>query len=80
MSALQWVVYQRVLLARRLLETTDLPVSRIAGRAGFGSGLSLRLHFQKLLAVSPLSYRRAFRTDGEGESPHSKRHPLAYHE
>ncbi|HET8648763.1 MAG TPA: helix-turn-helix domain-containing protein [Gemmatimonadales bacterium] len=65
MSALQWVVYQRVLLARRLLETTDLPVSRIAARAGFGSALSLRLHFRKLLAVSPLSYRRAFRAGGE---------------
>ncbi|HEX6534389.1 MAG TPA: DJ-1/PfpI family protein, partial [Gemmatimonadaceae bacterium] len=45
-SPLRWLVHQRVLVARHLLETTDEPVERIAARTGFGSALSLRLHFR----------------------------------
>ncbi len=52
---------RRVLLARRLLETTDLSVAQIAARAGFGSPLSLRQHFAREALVSPAAYRRTFR-------------------
>ena len=69
-SPLQWLLHQRVLLARRLLETTDQPVARVAERAGFGSALSLRLHFRRAVATSPLAYRRAFRTT------RASRHPI----
>ena len=37
----QWLLAQRILLARRLLETTDLPVERVADEAGFGSPAAL---------------------------------------
>ena len=57
----QWLVSQRVLLAQRLLETTDEPVERIAVQAGFGSAAGLRQHFQKEVATSPLAYRSCFR-------------------
>ena len=57
----QWLLSQRVLLAQRLLETTDEPVERIAARCGFSSAAGLRVHFQRGVSASPLAYRRAFR-------------------
>ncbi len=57
----KWLVRQRVLLAQRLLESTDLPVDRVAERCGFGSAAGLREHFSRQVRTSPLSYRRAFR-------------------
>ena len=60
-TPLQWLVQQRVLLARRLLETTELSVAQVAARAGFGSALSLRQHFQRETLVAPRAYRRTFR-------------------
>jgi len=56
----QWLLAQRLLLARRLLETTDVPVEQVAERAGFGSPAALRLHFQRSLHTSPQAYRRVF--------------------
>jgi transcriptional regulator GlxA family with amidase domain len=60
----QWLVRQRVLLAQRLLETTDDPVELISLRCGFGTAAGLRLHFRRVLATSPLVYRRTFRRIG----------------
>src|SRR5690606_7693219 len=44
-APLRWLLHERVRLAQRLLEQTDLPVQRIAARGGFGSAISLRRHF-----------------------------------
>jgi transcriptional regulator GlxA family with amidase domain len=60
-TPLHWLVHQRVLHARRLLEATDLPVEDVARRAGFGTATSLRSHFRRATATTPLAYRRAFR-------------------
>ncbi len=59
-SPAQWLIQQRVELARQLLEDTDLPVDSIAVRAGFGTGASLRQHLHSALGVSPHTYRRTF--------------------
>jgi transcriptional regulator GlxA family with amidase domain len=56
-----WLLHQRVLLAQRLLETTDHSVERIAQECGFGSPATLRFHFERAVRVPPLLYRRAFR-------------------
>ena len=56
-----WLAAQRVALARRLLETTDLPVERIAVDAGFGTAASLRAHLRAAIGVSPGAYRRMYR-------------------
>jgi transcriptional regulator GlxA family with amidase domain len=56
-----WLAAQRVALARRLLETSDLPVERIAADAGFGTAASLRQHLSSAIGVSPHAYRRTFR-------------------
>jgi transcriptional regulator GlxA family with amidase domain len=56
----KWVVQQRVLRARELLEQTDLPVDAVAARSGFGSAALLRSHFQTVVGTSPQRYRREF--------------------
>ncbi|WP_219415027.1 GlxA family transcriptional regulator [Pseudonocardia nigra] len=56
----RWLATQRVALARRLLESTDLPVERIAADAGFGITASLRQHLHAAIGVAPLAYRRTY--------------------
>src|SRR4051794_2949676 len=56
----RWLLTQRLLLARRLLETTDRPVERIAEHSGFGTAAALRIHFRRSVTTSPLAYRRLF--------------------
>lgn len=56
----KWLLHQRVLQARRLLERSDTPVEEIATRCGFGSAASLRTHFKSQTGTSPIAYRRAF--------------------
>jgi transcriptional regulator GlxA family with amidase domain len=60
-TPLQWLLAQRVLLARRLLETTDLTVDEIAREVGFGAAVTLRLHLKRLVGTTPTAYRRTFR-------------------
>ena len=59
-----WLTAQRVLLARRMLEDSDLGVDTIAVRAGFGSAATLRHHFGHRLGTTPQAYRSMFRTRG----------------
>ncbi|WP_211247760.1 GlxA family transcriptional regulator [Cryptosporangium arvum] len=56
-----WLSALRVDRARQLLEETDLPIDRIAHRAGFGTTASLRQHFAGSVGTSPHAYRRTFR-------------------
>jgi transcriptional regulator GlxA family with amidase domain len=57
----RWITLQRVLLAQRLLEDTELGVDDVAQRCGFGTAALLRHHFRKAVGVSPVDYRRTFR-------------------
>jgi transcriptional regulator GlxA family with amidase domain len=59
-SPAQWLLRQRVEEARRLLETTDLPIDRVAELAGFGTATSMRQHLHTAVGVSPTAYRRTF--------------------
>jgi transcriptional regulator GlxA family with amidase domain len=56
----QWLTRQRVDYARRLLESTDLPVDQVAHAAGLGTAASLRGHLRMTIGVSPSTYRRTF--------------------
>ena len=58
----QWLLSQRILLAQRLLETTDEPIETVAQRCGFGSAGALRQHFTRAVSASPQAYRRTFRS------------------
>jgi transcriptional regulator GlxA family with amidase domain len=57
-----WITTQRVLLARRLLEETDLSIDAVATRSGFGDAATLRHHFSRRLGATPNAYRTTFRT------------------
>lgn len=59
----EWLQGERLALAQRLLESTGNSVETIAGLAGFGSSVSLRLHFRSAFGLSPNAWRRAFRGD-----------------
>jgi AraC family transcriptional activator FtrA len=56
----QWLIGQRVHLAQRLLETSDLSVETVAERSGFCTAGNLRKHFGRVVHTSPQAYRRAF--------------------
>ncbi|MEZ3178151.1 AraC family transcriptional regulator [Streptomyces pimonensis] len=58
-SPLQWLLQCRLNQARRLLESTDPTVTRVATASGFGDAVALRKHFSSHLGLSPPAYRRA---------------------
>ncbi|MFJ4367381.1 GlxA family transcriptional regulator [Streptomyces chartreusis] len=60
----RWLIQQRVGRARHLLESSDLPVDRIAIEVGFATGASLRQHLHAAIGVSPQAYRRTFQAAG----------------
>lgn len=60
MSPVDWLVRERVELARQLLETSARPLSQVSTLAGFGSDESFRRHFRLATGVSPQAYRRQF--------------------
>lgn len=60
----EWLIGERLALARELLETTRLPAPEIAARAGLGSAESLRHHFRQRLGTTPAAYRRRFARRG----------------
>jgi transcriptional regulator GlxA family with amidase domain len=59
-TPLQWLLHQRVMLARDRLETTPASIDQIAAECGFGTAANLRLHFRRVLATTPTAYRRTF--------------------
>ncbi len=61
LSPTRWLLQQRVSLARRLLESTDSPIERVAAESGFGTAASLRQHLHAAIGVPPLTYRRTYR-------------------
>jgi len=56
----QWLVRQRVQLAQRLLEMSDLPIDSVAEKSGFSTAANLRKHFNRAVHTSPHAYRRTF--------------------
>ncbi|MFE9728659.1 GlxA family transcriptional regulator [Streptomyces sp. NPDC005794] len=74
-SPLRWLVQSRLAQARRLLESSDLTVARIATACGFGDPVALRKHFHTHLGLSPLAYRRAHCAPepGRAKSPQMRR-------
>lgn len=60
MSPVDWLVRERVEVARQMLETSARPLSQVSALAGFGSDESFRRHFRLATGVSPQAYRRQF--------------------
>lgn len=55
-----WLRSRRLDEARRMLESTDLPVDQVAATCGFGSAVTLRQSFAAAFGTSPSEYRRRF--------------------
>lgn len=68
----QWLTQQRVERARHLLESSDLPIDRVAEQAGFGTSASLRQHLLAAAGVSPQAYRRTFHTRWPLDGPRDR--------
>jgi AraC family transcriptional activator FtrA len=60
-SPYRWILHQRLQLAQRLLETTDLSVDAIAEASGFATAANLRARFLNAVHTTPSAYRRTFR-------------------
>ena len=56
----QWLLRQRIQLAERLLETSDLPIDSVAQKGGFSTAANLRKHFNRAVNTTPQAYRRTF--------------------
>jgi AraC family transcriptional regulator, transcriptional activator FtrA len=59
-SPLDWLVRERVAVAKEILESTRKPSARVAELAGFGSEESFRRHFRLVAGVTPTAYRKQF--------------------
>jgi transcriptional regulator GlxA family with amidase domain len=63
-SPARWLMRQRIDRVRTLLESTSLPIERVADEAGFGTSASMRQHLRAELGISPTSYRQTFQAAG----------------
>jgi transcriptional regulator GlxA family with amidase domain len=61
MSPGDYVSQVRLLVSRRLLSETDLPVGEIALECGFYDQSHFNKIFKKALAMNPTEYRRVFK-------------------
>lgn len=60
-SVAEWLIRERLHLSQTLLESSPLPIERIATEAGFQSAVTWRQHFKSHFGVSPAEWRKTFR-------------------
>jgi AraC family transcriptional activator FtrA len=60
LGPINWLIRERVAIARDLLELPHTPLAQVAELAGFGSEESLRRHFRRIVSTSPAAYRQRF--------------------
>lgn len=63
----QWLIHQRVKVAKQLMSVRDLPLSEIAISAGFGNQSHFTRVFSALVGVSPGAWRRETLGAPDGE-------------
>lgn len=63
MTVMNFVNDARIDASRRHLESTDLGLTDIARRCGFGNAATFRRIFSKRLGISPFDYRQRFHLD-----------------
>lgn len=68
MPPARWLTLQRVLVARRLLETSDWSIERIAAASGMGTATNFRTGFRRETGALPSEYRRLHRTSAGAAS------------
>jgi AraC family transcriptional activator FtrA len=68
MAPYEWVLKERVVYAKDLLEVSTTPLARVAEAAGFGSDEAFRKHFRRVVGTSPGAYRRRFALSARSRS------------
>ena len=63
LTALGWITERRLSAARQLLIESDLPISAIAERVGYGEQEALIRAFRRTHGATPAAWRRAHRRD-----------------
>ena len=53
----QFRIYQQVLLAKKLLQSSTMNIEQVAQGAGFGSARQLQYHFKKIVSLTPTQTR-----------------------
>lgn len=56
-----WLLTERLAMAQRLLESSDVSIDAVSQAVGFGSVAALRLHFREAFGVSPTHWRVSFK-------------------
>jgi AraC family transcriptional activator FtrA len=79
LSPRQWVIRERVALAKEMLESSRAPLWQVAESVGFGAEESFRRHFRLVTGISPARYREQFRAVQvrPPRRPHPAAGPLA---
>ncbi|MGB6454487.1 MAG: helix-turn-helix domain-containing protein [Streptosporangiaceae bacterium] len=65
----RWLLRERIQLAQRLLEMSELTIDSIAQKSGFSTAANLRKHFSRAVHTSPQAYRRTFQDRQASLSP-----------
>ncbi len=60
MTLFEYVTHWRIVRAQRLLRGSDLGLSEVAERVGYGSDVALSRAFKRLTGISPGAWRRSF--------------------
>jgi len=60
-SANEWIIFQRLHLAKEILENSMYDMERIAQLSGFGNATTMRHHFRKTFQISPSQHRERFK-------------------
>jgi transcriptional regulator GlxA family with amidase domain len=59
-TPIKWLIARRIDASLELLETSTVPVERVATLVGFASVVTYRHHFTKLMHTTPSQYRSTF--------------------
>ncbi|EQB7865846.1 GlxA family transcriptional regulator [Citrobacter amalonaticus] len=67
-SVAEWLIAERLRRSQELLESSRLPVERIATEVGFLSPVTWRQHFKSRFGVSPAEWRKTFQGVTQADS------------
>lgn len=56
----EWLLHERIQIAKELLEQSSMSIDQIAFKTGFGAADTFRHHFGRVVRTSPSEYRRTF--------------------
>jgi AraC family transcriptional regulator, transcriptional activator FtrA len=59
-TPLAWLTAERVTLACRLIESSELQMDRVAAASGLGTAANLRVQVRRRTGLTPVAYRRRF--------------------